>query len=118
MWGEQGANEGAREHNVSLRSRPPRPTIRELMEQRPAGEDDGGVPPEGVSGEAAQVGLQVGRQVGGPEAREGARDATVAWRRPAASTPSRGTTLRGRAGDRGEGRVERRGSGYMNSNTG
>ena len=28
-----------------------------------------GSPPEGVSGEAAQVGLQVGRQGGGPEAR-------------------------------------------------
>ena len=53
-WGEQGANKGAKEHNVSQRStmpktriepyRPPRPTIRELMEGRPAGEDDGGVP--------------------------------------------------------------------------
>ena len=50
------------------------------MEGRPAGEDDGGVPPEGVSGEAAQVGLQVGRQRGGPEAREGAPDATMARR--------------------------------------
>ena len=28
------------------------------MEGRPAGEDDGGVPPEGVSGEAAQVGYR------------------------------------------------------------
>ena len=27
--------------------RPPRPTIRELMEGRPAGEDDGGVAPKG-----------------------------------------------------------------------
>ena len=97
--------------------RPPRPTIRELMKGRPAGEDDGGVPPKG-SGEAAQVGLQVGRQEGGPEAREGARDAPMARRRPAASTRSRGTTLRGRAGDRGEGRVERRESGYMYSNAG
>ena len=26
---------------------PPRPTKRELMEGRPAGEDDGGVPPQG-----------------------------------------------------------------------
>ena len=26
--------------------RPPRPTITELMEGRPAGEDDGGVPPK------------------------------------------------------------------------
>ena len=77
-----------------------------------------GIPPEGVSGEAAQVGLQVGRQVGGPEARGGARDTTKARRRPAASTQSRGTTLRGRAGDRGEGRVERRESGYMYSNAG
>ena len=67
-----------------------------------------GSPPKGVSGEAAQVGLQVGRQGGGPEAREGARDTTMARRRPAASTRSRGTTLGGRAGDRGEGRVERR----------
>ena len=77
-----------------------------------------GSPPEGVSGEAAQVGLQVGRQGGGPEAREGARDTAMARRRPAASTRSRGTTLRGRAGDRGEGRVERGESGYMYSNAG
>ena len=77
-----------------------------------------GSPPEGVSGEAAQVGLQVGRQGGGPEAREGARDTAMARRRPAASTRSRGTTLRGRAGDRGEVRVERGESGYMYSNAG
>ena len=30
--------------------RPPRPTIRELMEGRPAGEDDGGVPQKGCLG--------------------------------------------------------------------
>ena len=97
--------------------RRPRPTIRELMEGRPAGEDDGGVPPKG-SGEAAQVGLQVGRQGGGPETREGAPDTTMSRRRPAASTRSRRTTLRGQAGDRGDGRVERRESGYMYSNEG
>ena len=68
---------------------PPCPTIRELMEGRPAGEDDGGVPPNGVSGEAAQVGLQVGRQGGGPDARESARDTTIAQGRPAASKQSR-----------------------------
>ena len=67
-----------------------------------------GSPPEGVSGEAAQVRLQVVRQGRGPESREGARDTTMARGRPAASTRSRRTTLRGRAGDRGEGRVERR----------
>ena len=72
-----------------------------------------GSPPEGVSGEAAQVGLQGRRQGGGPEAREGARDTTMAQGRPAAGTRSRVTTIRGRAGDRGEGRVERRESGYM-----
>ena len=72
-----------------------------------------GSPPEGVSGEATQVGLQVGRQGGGPEAREGMRDTTMARRRPAASTRSRRTT-----GDRGEGRVERRESRYMYSNAG
>ena len=77
-----------------------------------------GSPPEGVSGEAAQVGLQVGRQGGSPEAREGARDTALARRRPAASTRSRGTTLRGRAVDRGEGRVERGVSGYLYSNAG
>ena len=59
-WGEQGASEGAKEHNVSQRStmpmtriepyRPPRPTIRKLMGGRPAGEDDGGVPPKGCLG--------------------------------------------------------------------
>ena len=98
--------------------RPPRPTIRELMEGRPAGEDDRGVPPKGLSGEAAQVSLQVRRQGGSPEAREGARDTALARRRPAASIRCRGTTLRGRAGDRGEGRVERGESGYMYSNAG
>ena len=75
-----------------------------------------GSPPEGVSGEATQVGLQVGGQGGSPEAREGARDTTMARGRRAASTRSRRTTLRGRAGDRGEGRVERRERGYMYGN--
>ena len=77
-----------------------------------------GSPPEGVSGEAAQVGLQVGKQGRSPEAPEGARDTTMARGRPAASTRSRRTTLRGRAGDRGEGRVERRERGYMYNNAG
>ena len=77
-----------------------------------------GSPREGVPGEAAQVCLQVGRQGGGPGAREGARDTTMARRRPAASTQSRRTTLRGRAGDRGEGRVERRESRNMYNNAG
>ena len=98
--------------------RPPRPTIRELMEGRLEGEDDGGVPPNGVSWEAAQVGPQVGGQAGGSEAREGARHTALARRRPATCTRSRGTTLRGRAGDRGEERVERGKSGYMYSNAG
>ena len=75
-------------------------------------------PPEGVSGEAAQVGIQGGRQGRSPEAREGARDTTMARGRPAASTQSRRTTLRGRAGDRGEGRVERRERGNMYINAG
>ena len=30
--------------------RPPRPNIRELMEGRPAGADDGGIPPKGYLG--------------------------------------------------------------------
>ena len=77
-----------------------------------------GSPPEGKSGEAAQVGLQVRRQGGGHEAREGARDIALAQGRPAASTWSRGTTLRGRAEDRGEGRVERGESGNLYSNAG
>ena len=77
-----------------------------------------GSPPERVSGEAAQVSLQVGRQGRSPEAREGARDTTMARGRPAASTRSRRTTLRGRAGDRGEGRVERRERRYMYNNAG
>ena len=77
-----------------------------------------GSPPEGVSGEAAQVGLQVGRQGRSPEAREGAPDTTMARRRPAASTRSRRTTLRGRAGDRGEGRIERRQRRNMYNNAG
>ena len=77
-----------------------------------------GSPPEGVSGEAAQVGLQVRRQGGGPEAREGTRDTALARRRTAVSTRSRRTTLGGRAGDRAEGRVERGESEYMYSNAG
>ena len=77
-----------------------------------------GSPPEGLSGEATQVGLQVGGQGRSPEAREGARDTTMARGRPAAGTRSRRTTLRGRAGDRGEGRVERRERGYMYINAG
>ena len=52
--------------------RPPRPTIRELMEGRLAGADDGGNPSKGVPGEAAQAGLQDGGQSGGGEALEGA----------------------------------------------
>ena len=67
-----------------------------------------GSPPEGASGEAAQVGLQVGGQGRGPEACESARETTMARGRPAEGTRSRRTTVRGRAGDRGEGRVERR----------
>ena len=77
-----------------------------------------GSPPEGVSWEATQVGLQVRRQGRSPEAREGARDTTRARGQPAASTRSRRTTLRGRAGDRGEGRVERRQRRYMYNNAG
>ena len=77
-----------------------------------------GNPPEGVSGEAAQVGLQVGRRGRSPEAREDARDTTMARGRPAVSTRSGRTTLRGRAGDRGEGRVERRERRYMYTNAG
>ena len=77
--------------------RPPGPTIRELMEGRPAGEDDGGVPPKGY----------LGRPPKGPEAGESERDTAMARGRPAESTRSRRTTVRGWAGDRGEGRVER-----------
>ena len=84
----------------------------------PSGRGRRGSPPEGVSGEAAKVGLQVRRQGGGHEAREGARDTAKARRRPAASTRSRGTTLRGRADGRGEGRVERGESGNLYSNAG
>ena len=42
--------------------RPPRPTIRELMEGRPAGADEGGILPKGYQGEAAQV--RPGRRTG------------------------------------------------------
>ena len=60
-WGEQGATKGAKETQcLSQRSampmtrielyRPPRPTIRALMEGRPVGEDDEGVPPKGCLG--------------------------------------------------------------------
>ena len=71
--------------------------------------NDGRIP-KGVSGEAAQVGLQDEGQGGGPEARESARDTALASGRPAESTRSRRATVRGRArdrenrGKRGEGR--------------
>ena len=77
-----------------------------------------GSPPEGVSGEPAQVGLHIGRLGRSPEARENARDTTMVRGRPAASTRSRRTTLSGRAGDRGERRVERRERRYMYNNAG
>ena len=126
-WGEQGANEGAKEHIDSQRStmpktriepyRPPRPTVRELMEGRPAGEDDGGVPPKGCLGRPPRSAY---RSEDRAEALRHVRAREIQpWRgEPAASTRSRGTTLRGRAGDRGEGRVERRDSGYMYINAG
>ena len=59
------------------------------------------------SGGAAQVGLQVGGQGGGPEARESARDTALAGGRPAESRRSRRTTVRGRTRDSREGREER-----------
>ena len=128
-WGEQGANKGAKEHNVSQRETHHADDPHRVVPAAPPdhqGTDGGaaggrgrrGSPPEVVSGEAAQVGLQVGRQGRSPEAREGARDTTMARGRPAASTRNRRTTLRGRAGDRGEGRVERREKIYMYNNTG
>ena len=98
--------------------RPPRPTIMGTDGGAAGGRGRRGSPPEGMSEEAAQVRLQVRRQGRSPEAREGARDTTMAQGRPAASTRSRRTTLRGRAGDRGEGRVERRDRRYMYNNAG
>ena len=69
-----------------------------------------GKSPEGVSGEAAQVGLQVGGQGGYPEARESARDTAMAWGRPAGHTEqennSKGAGRRQRKGEGGEQRNE------------
>ena len=74
---------------------PPHPTIRELIEGRPEGAEDGGIPPEGVPGEAAHVRLKEEGQGGGRLQREG--------------TQSRRAAVRGRARDRqrGRGRVGR-----------
>ena len=88
--------------------RPPLPDHQGTDGGAASGRGRRGSPPEAVSGEAAQVDLQVRRQGRSPKAREGAQDTTMARGRPAASTWSRKTTLRGRAGDRGEGRVERK----------
>ena len=91
--------------------RPPRPAIRELMEGRPAGADDGGIPPNGEPGEAAQVGLQDGGQGAGGETREGAQDTALARRGAAERTRCRGAAVRGRARDRRQGKGEGRGEG-------
>ena len=88
--------------------RPPRPTIRELIEGRPAGEDEGGVAPKGCLGRPPRSIYRLEDRAEVPEARESAQDTAMARERPAASTRNTRTTLRGRAGDRGEGRVERR----------
>ena len=80
--------------------RPPRSTIRELMEGRPAGADDEGIPPKGVPGETAQVGLQEGGQGAGGETREGALDKALARRGTGERTQCRRAAVRGRARDR------------------
>ena len=53
--------------------RPPRPTIRELMQGRPAGADGGGIPRRGYLGRPPEspTGRKTGRRPGG--ARERAR---------------------------------------------
>ena len=86
--------------------RPPRPTIRELMEGRGGGGRRGS-PPEGVSGEAARVGLQV-RGQGEALRRVRAHEIQPSCiGRPAESTRNRRTTVRGRTRDRREGREKR-----------
>ena len=83
--------------------RPPRPTIRELMEGRPGG--------GGTMGESLRRGIWGGRPsrpTGRRTGRESARDTTMARGRPADSTRSRRTTASGQVGDRREGRVESR----------
>ena len=79
-------------------------TFRGLMEERPAEADNGGIPPGGVPGEAAQVGLQDGGQGAGGERREGARDTTLARGGAAERTWSRRAAVRGRARDRRRGK--------------
>ena len=125
-WGEGDAG-GQRRHKGARRLaqrnampmtriepyQPPRPTIRELMEGRPAGADDRGNSPETVPGEAQQVVPQDRRQGRGQEARESARDTALAWGRAAKSTRSRRAAVRGRARDGwrgGGGREGKRGS--------
>ena len=93
--------------------RPPRPTIRELMEGRPAGGGRRGNPPEGVPGEAAQVGLPDGGSSAGGETREGARDTALARRGAARRTRGWRGAVRGtgerRATGGGAGRGAERG---------
>ena len=77
----------------------PRATIRELMEGRPAGADDGGIPPEGVPGEDAQIGPTERRnQRRRRDARGCARYMPGAQRRSAAHTGQESSSN----GDRGE----------------
>ena len=92
--------------------RPPRPTIRELMEGRPAGADNGGIPPKGVPGKAAEVGLRNGGQGATGETHEGAPDTAQARRGAAERTQCRTAAVIGQAGDgrrgkSGEARGER-----------
>ena len=83
--------------------RQPGPTIRELMEGRPAGADDGGIPPKGYLGRPPKSAYRT------EDRAEAERLVTAReiqpWRRgrPAESTRSRTAALGGQARDRGGG---------------
>ena len=91
---------------------PRRPTIRELREGGAGGGGRRRNLPQGVTGEAAQVGLQDGGQVAGRGTREVTQDTALVRRGAAEHTRRRRAALRGRARDKrrgkgGEGRGER-----------
>ena len=91
---------------------PPRPTIRKLMEGRPAGADDGGISPTRYLGRPPQSAYKTEDRAQRGGTREGAPYRALAQRGAAERTRCRRAAVRGRAryrrrGKGGKGRGER-----------
>ena len=80
----------------------PGPTIREQIEGRSAGADDGGIRPKGYLGRPPKPAYETEDRAEAKR-RVGRRDTALARGRPAESTRSRRAAVRGRARDRGGG---------------